>query len=290
MDIYSYLNSKDVVDYCRSINHQFNALESVFIIYYCRRISVETKHRLYRKIMREMPDMKLSKHQRLRWREHLLYPESLFDALHEFISDQEQMLHTLKTSRNAVYGYAWTEKGYEPTRAKIIYSDYEKAKLALALELYEGDSFSMNDVASCEISLHMLDENKSITAELNSDQKLIFIDSCGFPFDSPLLQNFWAFIPMPFQKGDILINPQSRQPEPFVLDHIHYEGRPESFLQSVKSHWDASDLLAWGFDDMDEIVSDFPCEIWGYHDLEYYRGEVSPELREIQNIIRNNEV
>lgn len=290
MDIYSYLNSKDVADYCRSINHQFNALESVFIIFHCRRISVETKHRLYRKIMREMPDMKLSKHQRLRWREHLLFSESLFDALHEFISDQEQMLHTLKTDSQAVYSYAWTEKGCEPTRAKIIYSDYDKAKLALALELYEDDSFSMNDVASCEITLHILDENKSITAELNSDQKIIFIDSSGFPFDSPLLENFWAFIPMPFQKGDILINPQSRHPKPFVLDHIHYEGRPESFLQSAKSHWDESDLLAWGFDDMDEIVSDIPSEIWGYHDLEYYRGEVSPELREIQNIIRNHEV
>ncbi len=35
MDIYSYLNSKDVAEHCRKNNHSFNALESVFIIYHC---------------------------------------------------------------------------------------------------------------------------------------------------------------------------------------------------------------------------------------------------------------
>lgn len=290
MDIYSYLNSNDIAAYCRNINHQFNALESVFIIYYCRHISVETKHRLYRIIMQEMPDMNLSQHQRLRWRENLLYPESLFDALHEFISDQEQMLHTLKTSSHAVYSYAWTEKGYEATRAKFFYSGYDKANQALISELHEDSDFSMDDVASCEITMHIMDEHKFITAELNADQKIFFIDSSGFSFDSPLLRNLWAYIPTPFHKGDILINPQSRRPEPFVLDHIHYEGRPESFFQWMNSQWDDSDLLAWGFYDMDDWAIDTPCEIWGYQDLEYYCGEVSPVLNDIQNKIRNHEV
>lgn len=229
--------------------------------------------------------MKLSKHQRLRWREHLLYPESLFAALHEFISDQEQMLQALKTSRPAVYSYAWTEKGYEPTTSKSFYSDYDKAKQALSSKLHEDTDFSIDDIVSCEITMHILDEHKSITAELNGDQKMIFIDSSGFSFDSPLLQNFWAFIPTPFQKGDILINPQSRCPEPFVLDHLHHEGRSEAFLQSVKTHWDETDLLAWGFDNMDDVVSDTPCEIWGYQDFEYCRGEISPELKSIQDKI-----
>ena len=58
----------------------------------------------------------------------------------------------------------------------------------------------------------------------------------------------------------------------------------------MKSNWDETDLLAWGFDNMDELISDTTCEIWGYHDLEYYRGEVSPELKQIQAKIRANEV
>lgn len=290
MDICSYLNSKDVAEHCRKINHSFNALESVFIIYHCKRISVEVKHRLYRKIMRNMTDMPLSKHQRPRWKDGLLYPESLFAALREFISNQEQMLQTLKTSNHAVFSYEWTGKGYEPTKSRIVYSDFEKAKLALSMELYEGTEFSMNDLASCGITMNLLDEPKSITVEMNADWKFIFVDSIGFSFDSPLFQNFYAFIPTPFHKGDILINPWSSCPSPFVLDHIHYEGRTESFLQHMKSNWDETDLLAWGFDNMDELISDTPCEIWGYHDLEYYRGEVSPEIKQIQAKIRANEV
>ena len=45
MDIYSYLNSKDIAAYCRKINHQFNAIGTAFIINACRHISLEEKPR-----------------------------------------------------------------------------------------------------------------------------------------------------------------------------------------------------------------------------------------------------
>ena len=286
MDIYSYLNSKDVADYCRKIDYQFNALECVFIIYHCRRISVEVKHRQYQKIMREMPDMQLSKHQRLRWKDGFLYPESLFAALQELINEQKQMLDMLKSSSRAVYSYRWTGKGCDTQSGNGIYSNFDKAKAALTVALYEDTDCSMDDIASCEITMQLIDENKSITAEMNDDQKIVFLDSSGFSFDFSLPQNFWAYIPMPFQKGDILINPCIRNPKPFVLDHFHFNDRSESYLQTMKSEWDENDLLAWGFENMDELVSDTPCEIWGYQNLEYYRGEISPELLEIQNKIR----
>ena len=43
MDIYSYFNSKTVGEYCRSIGHQFNAMESAFIINDCKSISMDKK-------------------------------------------------------------------------------------------------------------------------------------------------------------------------------------------------------------------------------------------------------
>lgn len=33
MDIYSYVNSKDIAEHCRSINHQFNAMEAAFLVH-----------------------------------------------------------------------------------------------------------------------------------------------------------------------------------------------------------------------------------------------------------------
>ena len=44
MDIYSYLNSPDVAEHCRKLNHPFIALESAFIINDCLHISVQEKH------------------------------------------------------------------------------------------------------------------------------------------------------------------------------------------------------------------------------------------------------
>ena len=61
MDIYSYLNSKDVADYCRSINHQFDAIGTAFIINACRHISLEKKLHLFQEIIDTMPDEILSK-------------------------------------------------------------------------------------------------------------------------------------------------------------------------------------------------------------------------------------
>ena len=33
MDIYSFINSRDVAEHCRKINHQFSATEAAFIVY-----------------------------------------------------------------------------------------------------------------------------------------------------------------------------------------------------------------------------------------------------------------
>ena len=56
MDIYSYLNSKDVADYCRSLDYKFDAIEAAFIVNACRRISQEEKLRLFQEIIDTMPD------------------------------------------------------------------------------------------------------------------------------------------------------------------------------------------------------------------------------------------
>ena len=51
MDIYSYLNSKTVADYCRSLGYNFNAYEAAFIINDCKHISFEKKIGLMKEIM-----------------------------------------------------------------------------------------------------------------------------------------------------------------------------------------------------------------------------------------------
>lgn len=57
MDIYSMINSRDIAEHCRKINHQFNALETAFIVYWPKFLALREKHKAYRHIIETMPDV-----------------------------------------------------------------------------------------------------------------------------------------------------------------------------------------------------------------------------------------
>ena len=150
MDIYCYLNSKDVADYCRSIHHQFDAKECVFIIFHCNHISVEEKNRLYQEIIDTMPDIILTEKQRYRRRDKPLYPESLFAALREYIADQQKMLEMIRNGpERAVYRYFFYEKNCSEHEAPIVFSSYTKAKEAFLDEI--NDSIPDSEIRNLHI-------------------------------------------------------------------------------------------------------------------------------------------
>lgn len=51
MDIFNYLNSREINDSCRKSGYVFTLAEQVFIIHSCDRISLSEKHRLYDELL-----------------------------------------------------------------------------------------------------------------------------------------------------------------------------------------------------------------------------------------------
>jgi hypothetical protein len=57
VNIYAFFNSPDVAEYCQSIGHSFNAVESAVMINQSDSRTLAEKHAAYRTIIAEYPDM-----------------------------------------------------------------------------------------------------------------------------------------------------------------------------------------------------------------------------------------
>ena len=57
MDIYSFIKSKDVAAYCREINKTWNTFEMVIIIERCYSKKIIERHKAWRELIDQYPDM-----------------------------------------------------------------------------------------------------------------------------------------------------------------------------------------------------------------------------------------
>ena len=56
MDICSFVNSPDIADYLRKVDYQFNSLETSWLIYQCKHITLEEKYAAWEELIATMPD------------------------------------------------------------------------------------------------------------------------------------------------------------------------------------------------------------------------------------------
>lgn len=55
-EITNYINSKDIAEYLRNLDYRFNSLEAAWLIYQCRRLTLEEKHCAWKNLIQTMPD------------------------------------------------------------------------------------------------------------------------------------------------------------------------------------------------------------------------------------------
>ena len=271
MDIYSYLNSKDVAEHCRKLNYQFNTIEAAFIINFCRRLTVKERHNVFIELMSEMPDMQLPK--KLSYKCEDL---GLFHNLKEKIKAESNLLERLYNGNgNLIYRYSIY---YMDSKCDVdsteVYSSYEKAKIAALENLEEREQliFKASEPDSTTI----------ISCYCNRDNEImdISVNDGAYSKITDFFDDIWIYIPTPFKKGDLLYLPENDAPyssyfsnTPMVLTHIAYWDKDEAAIERKKETWDSSDMTAYGFwPDAPDHVYDECCH--NYYDLEYYRGEL----------------
>ncbi len=60
MNIYKFIESKDIREHCRKLGHRFNTVESAYLVWQNRFTSLAEKHAAWREIIGTMPDMQWS--------------------------------------------------------------------------------------------------------------------------------------------------------------------------------------------------------------------------------------
>ena len=270
MDIYSYLNSKDVAEHCRKLNYQFNTIEAAFIIYKCYRLSIKEKHNAFLELMDSMSDMQLP--DKLSYR---LDDLDLFRCLKEKIRYESKMLEYIYNGKeNMVYTYTLFEPISKRDRpSKSVFSSYQKAKDAAIADI-EDELIIINAIE--------VDSDKVIRCYLNKGHEIGEIDARVEKYNDAtcFLDDIWVYIPTPFEKGDLLYMPVTDialsgiwSNVPMVLTSIDYWDKDEKHIEYRKKNGDSSDMTAFGFwmDSKDHIYDEC-CH--AYQDLEYYRGKL----------------
>ncbi len=263
MDIYGFINSKDVAEHLKSLNYKFTLPEAAFLVYQSRDRMWEEKCAAWRELIDTMPDCSMEE------RLNLEPIESFHQFLRDYMALQEKILRMFYDSDGAFYTYdiyqkywvgvkTWTsDTEFEDTNIHRIeqgnyFADAESA-LAHFKKEYEKEEDRPQWVRFLKKPLLRepdLERNGEIWVEMTPDLEVISMGTYGFGIlsneESTLDMQFdgmWFAFPTPFKRGDILID---------VCSGNYYGGGP--FVLDTLKSWDAATLMENGFSEQSPMV------------------------------------
>ena len=86
MNIYNFINSRDIAKHLKDIDYQFSTLECAWLVWQSRKHTLEQKHTAWQKIIDTMPDCSVSA------RPNHREVESLHEYLKGYMDFQEQSI------------------------------------------------------------------------------------------------------------------------------------------------------------------------------------------------------
>lgn len=234
LDIYSFLRSQDVADYCRQIGHIFNPLEKAIIINRSEKTPME-KMFAWQILIDHYPDMSL----------HISVPFKIKDSLHEYLralivfyrnhikrfykKESDAKYSLITPSVNDLLGIENPDVLEQVrTDPKAFFSGKEKklphplaAEYENLNELWEQIRLYWQGKGPSKICIRKERKKKSQFFYFNRNGKLIMIDAIpdrdnGGPGN---LRDLFIHIPVPFQKGDIVR--MSYNNEPLLLKQVN---------------------------------------------------------------------
>ena len=275
MDIYSFFNSSDVAEHCKSIGHEFDAIETAVMVSMSNTKSIQEKLSAYRTIIENYPDMEIP---------HAYHHErigSFHEALGGVIAYQERALEKYLTPEpGMIYHATIIVRNPDRTPDELeIYTSHENA-LADALE-YSYSYISDEDFSHVRIKKKYIDcsdTRKYIEAKVSRLGDIIEIDQYGF-FDAETETDLYLldrqiYVPAPFKPGDLVEDDGGGwMGNVYVLrsiDYIDYDTR-------LTKCGDKSDMTAWVYYESEGSVK---CEcVHFYPNLRYCRRELEGRAR-----------
>jgi len=264
MNIYDFFNSPDVAEFCRSIGHTFNTVESAVMVSQSKKRTLAEKLAAYRTIIAEYPDMELPS-----GNNHDYY-ESFHKALRNFIIHEERLLEKyIKPEQDAVY-IPFINGDYH--RRTDIHKTYENA-ITDALESVEnGKKYTVQKA--------YLDSDKYFEAKFSKSGEIVSVS--GY-YDDELLKSkefdifssIYIDVPVPFKRGDLVeVDDSSYLGGVYVLLNMCRDDK-ENSKRIFRA--DLTDMTAWVHYMCGDSID---CECMHFYpDLQYCRRELEGEQR-----------
>lgn len=260
MDIYKFINSKDIEKHCRDIQFKFSPLESAFLIWQSRKHTIQEKHSAYIEVMKESPEFSFYlrewDHKKISLQKFLREYMRIENKLSDFLASDKMGAFTYINSADDVdCNYLYNEKIYSSKRICLnaIRKFEQKCNWNKCKMIYRP-ILSDTNAKSGLIILHISDELRDTVitekATLSSDDNKIF-----HTFDEMKIE-----VPLPFKDHDILI-------ERYVYCAVPFEYKMNEFQFSDTG----LGLSSWMYHFEEEIY------VSNYLNLEYAPKAHLPE-------------
>lgn len=306
MNIYEFINSKDIREHCEKIGHTFNSVEAAFLIYQSQNHTLTEKHNAWKELIETMPDMVIEE------RFNCPHYDSLHDFLRQYMALEDKWLIAFfQTDGNWVYRFNTvvpypdnSHKGdydFERITGEQVYHSFTE-RLALEKEDWEDSQlFYVEKMRICTDSnnkyskICIYTNNNGIPLEIDGIRN-IMADAETELYGS--FEGMWIEVPTPFKKGNIVfVNLQNRgyMSEQFVLTHLCTDKETEDEKRTVKrllKIGDTTDMFAYGYCLSDTDGEIQPTSTCDYLNLEYFRGNMSGHrrvLKVIQDFYQNKQ-
>ncbi len=301
MNIYEFINSKDIRRHCEKIGHTFNSMEAAFLIYQSQNHTLAEKHNAWKELIATMPDTVIEE------RFNCPHYYSLHVFLQQYMALEDRWLtEFFQAYSTCVYRFdpviplpwgnnysKYGEQDFERITSEQVYHSFSDG---LVLEKEDWENSQIFYVEKMRIRSNFHEPSANIC---------VLIDRDGVPFEIDGLRNImtdeenalydsfegmWIDVPTPFQKGDIVFaNHQKlgRTPTPFVLTSLCTDKNTESErkrYERLLKRGDTTDMFACGHGLSKSYEEICPTDTVDYLSLEYFRGNLGRNRRVLKVI------
>lgn len=208
MDIYTFINSKDIRDYLKKIHYNFTPVEAAWLVWQCESITLQEKHNAWNEIIETTPDVSFETNKKS------------YDSLHKFLNEYMELENKcIDDIVNPKDSNLFYKSSIQVTWDFIckLYFNYENC-----LNATKKDLFNWNTETGNNVCISMWHENEPQTdtyIELNTKGEIMHIHSYTLDeINRITFEDAGLIFPTPFVNGDILWNPLSIDKNPFVLE------------------------------------------------------------------------
>lgn len=293
MDIYRFIDSRDMREHLQKLNYAFTTPEAAFLVYWCKAATLEERIAAWREIIDTMPNCAMAE------RLNLEAIPDFHQFLRDYIDLQERDLRRFKEPEGCVYVCELSRQGELCGDMEFgPFSDFDRCLSAAIRRAAEEETVGLR------IFKRPMDPGEDSLREdyciLTPQGEVCQLD-CRAISDRDLdlslaFDGMWFDFPTPFHAGDIVCS-HRRPDEPFVLTDLctwdaetlrrelpvseysdNWLSNVDHALARMRVRGDTSDMTCRGY-----TVSGDPGEaiplvfyddffVCDYLDLEYYRG------------------